>query len=678
MKHLFICFFILCATISSAQMKKYIRKASRAIEKSNFEGAREYFLKAYNLDKNNYKPNEGLGVVLAEFMGKYEEAIPYLETAYNKSSKDTSIDVVYALAKSYHHMGEYDKALKLYNKLDGTVALEDDDKLYQLEIKKRKEDCLYGLQNQNNPLSKDYYILNAGPNINTSMSEYVPVVTVKNDLIFTSRRKDSPKEKINKLDGKYYESMYISKIENGKPQSARRYTVPDLYLKSKFRKHHESIISMSPDGKTLFVFRDAKIYEINIDSVTKTEPTKLAKTINFDYYQSHAYLSVDRKTLLFTSEADNSIGGIDIYKSTKGSNGEWTKPENLGKNINTEYDEDSPYLSEDGNTLYFASKGHPGFGSYDIYKSTLVNGEWTTPENLGLPINSPAHDIFMIHTMGAESGYFSSSRKGGMGDMDIYKIRYLKNFNRECINKTNPLLTISTKITDEAAGLVAFEASIPSNLTPIEFDWNLNNNKLTVDSTKFTSSITKEIDNVITLKVISYCDTCFEPLVLCNSAKVSIGKKDVIVSTEDDLVKNPYDPNLNYTYLSKSKTTGLGFDLMPVHFNLNKSNLRDDAHTILNKDAEILMQHQELSILIYGFADSRGAEKYNEHLSKQRAQHVKQYLVSKGVSNKQIKMVISKGEQFLKNNCSNDVKCEDHEHEQNRRVEFMLIEKEGK
>ena len=347
MKKLLVYLFIFCATFSNAQVKKYIRKASKAIEKSNFERAREYFFKAYTIDKNNYKSNEGLGVVLAEFMGRYEEAIPYLEFARAHSPKDTSIDVIYALAKSYHHMGEYDKALGLYKKLDGTFAIEDDDRQYQLELKKRKEDCDYGIQNTSTVNPKDFYIVNAGSTINTAMAEYVPVITNKNELIFTSRRQDSPKEKLNKSDGKYYESMYLSKIENGRPQTVRRYTVPDLYLKSKYPKHHESVISMSPDGKTLFVFRDARIYEINTDSIGKTEPTKLAKTINFDYYQSHAYLSSDRKTLLFTSEASGGVGGVDIYKSVKGTDGKWGAPENLGMSINTVYDEDSPYLSND-------------------------------------------------------------------------------------------------------------------------------------------------------------------------------------------------------------------------------------------------------------------------------------------------------------------------------------------
>jgi len=671
MKQFITYIFILCSLFASSQTKKYIRKASKAINKSNLELARNYYLKAYNLDNSNYKSNMGLGIVLSEFMDKHEEAIPYLETAYNKSPKDTMADLVYALAKCYHHVGKYDQALSMYHKLDASVALEDDDKLYQLELAKRKEDCLYGLNNTSAKNEKQYYIINAGTNINTKNPEYVPVLTPNNELIFTSRRQDTPKEKTNKADGKYYESMYISKLENGKPQSVRRYTLPDLYLKSKFRKHHESIISMSPDGKTLFVYRDSKVYEINIDAVSKEQPKKLSKTINFDYYQSHASLSKDGKILLFTSEAADAVGGIDIYKSVKNESGEWGKPENLGKTINTVYDEDAPFLLEDGKTLFFASKGHPGYGNYDIYKSQLVDGEWTVPENLGMPVNSPAHDIFMTQKSDAASGYFSSARVGGHGDMDIYKINFLENIKKECTDSTNTFSTIMTNLIDEANGLVRFNVTAPAHFKAIKYEWSLNNNTLNKDTNDITIGIPKEsVNNVIRAKTILYCDTCLEPIALCNSVTYNFPKPEVLV---DNTIKNKYDPELPLDYVTKDKISSLGFNLSPLHFNLNKSNIRNTEEDILNHNLKILKKHPDLAILIYGFTDARGTEKYNLTLSKRRVQQVQQYLVSKGLSEKQIKLSSGKGEQFLLNDCSDEKACDEASHEQNRRVEFLII-----
>lgn len=678
MKHIFISILILCSVPSFSQVKKYIKKATRATEKSHFMKAREYYLKAYAIDKTNYNANEGLGVVLAEFMERYDEAIPYLEYAFYKSPKDTSIDVVYALGKSYEYTGQYEKALAMFARLKNTTAVEDDDRRYQMDIRKRIEDCQYGLSNANTPSSTDFYIINAGPVINTAMPEYVPVITPNNELIFTSRRQDTPDEKLQKEDGKYYESMYLSELKNGRPQGVRRYTVPDLYMKSKFKKHHESVVSMSPDGKTLYVFRDSKIYEVSTDALTKTEPKKLAKSVNFNYYQSHAYLSKDRKTLLFTSESDKGLGGIDIYKTTKGENGEWLAPENLGAFINTAYDEDAPYLSDDGNTLYFASKGHPGFGNFDLYKSELKNGSWSEPVNLGAPVNSAGHDIFLYQDNARNAAYFSSSRKGGFGDMDIYKINYLTNLNQECVNASNPLLSINKTILDSAKALFKFEPKLAPQFKPLKYQWSLNNTAIGQDNKASAEITDRENDNTVALKIIAYCDTCYEPLAICNSIKLNLKELLPVKVIEDDIVTNPYDPQLKYSYLSKRGTAAIGLNLTPVHFNLNKSNLRDDAIEILNKNAVILTQHREISVLIYGFADSRGADAYNERLSKTRAMHVKQYLVSKGVNNKQIKLVSGKGEKFLLNNCSNGVECDETQHEQNRRVELLLVEKEIK
>lgn len=676
MKKLIACLLLVCGTFSgTSQIKKYIRKASRATEKSDLMLAREYYLKAYNLDKTNYYSNLGLGVILSEFMDRHEEAIPYLEAAYAKSIPDTSIDMIYALAKSYHHVGEYQKAIDMYNKLGNTYAVEEDEKQYQMDIKKRKEDCAYALEKENGYPNKEWYIVNAGSKINTDKPEYVPVINPKNELIFTSRRQDTPDERPSKLDGKYYESMYLSTMLNGKPQSVRRYTLPDLLLKSKFRKHHESIISVSPDNKTLYVYRDNRIFEIYVDSVLKDEPLKMPKIVNFDYYQNHAYLTKDGKTLLFTSDADNGLGGIDIYKSVKGSDGTWGKPENLGPTINTPYDEDSPFLTEDEQTLYFASKGHPGYGNYDIYKSTLVGGQWSKPQNLKMPINSPAQDIFLTHNE-KEAGYMASSRKGGFGDMDIYRIQNITKANKECKDSTSSLLTVSTNTIDATKGLVSFSVSVPAYYMPLEYQWYYNNGNLNTDSSIVLSTINKDAANNILSKVVLYCDTCFDPLIACKLIKLtpSPAAKEDSVKYFDIAGVNPYDKNLPYTYLSKEKINALGLNLTPVRFDFNKSNIRSDAADILNKNIEILAKHPEISVLIYGFTDARGTEKYNSVLSKKRANQVKDYMTAKGLKSKQLRRSIGKGEQFIINKCTEGVECTDTEHEQNRRVEFILME----
>ena len=675
MRIVFLLAILFSVSISSAQISKYLRKGTKSLEKNKIEKARINFSKAYAIDKTSYEANVGLGYVLSECEFKYEEALPYLETAYAKSPVDTFPDLLFALAKCYQYKGENKKASALFNNLIVKASQDPvQDKIYMLDLKKRQEDCVFAENNKSILLDKNIYVGNLGSKINTNAGEYVPVM-INNDLLFTSRRKDFEKEKKSKIDDKYFENIYSSKIENGRPQSVKTYTIDKTILKTKPRKSHLSIISSSNDGKMMYVFQKNKIFEINTQIENKKEIVALSKNVNIDYYQNHAVQSKDGKLLLFTSEDERGNGGLDIYKATKQADGSWGQPENLGKTINTELDEDAPFLSDDGNTLYFSSKGHNGFGNYDVYKSDYKNGAWSSPENMKQPINSSGNDIFLMQTPNKENTYFSSQRPNGFGDMDIYKITYLDKFKKECPEKTNSLLALNAKIADKDLLAVKFEAELPSNLNVIAYQWMFNQTKLPVDASQITQtiSLTSPGDSV-NLKVIAGCDTCIEPVVLCSNLVYKL-PEDLIPKKTDDIGKNPYDDQLVLAYLNPTQIAALGFNITPIHFNLNKSNIRKDADALLKTNLEVLSKHPELSILIYGFADSRGKEEYNLPLSEKRANKVKQFLISKGLNAKQIEQVNGKGEDFILNKCTEGVSCEDQEHEVNRRVEFILFEK---
>jgi outer membrane protein OmpA-like peptidoglycan-associated protein len=676
MKNIILLLFIFSSTFSSAQINSYLRKGNRAVERNKIEKAKSNFLKAYNLDKTNYEANLGVGFVLSEFMNKYEEALPYLETAISKSQKDTFPDLMFALAKCYHHNGEYVKAGNLYSQLAVKITKDKEQDAYNInDLNKRVEDCVYGEKNKKNIYDKNMYVGNLGSKINTDAPEYVPVVTDNNELLFTSRRKDFDKEKKNKADDKYFENIYTSKLVNGRPTSVSTYSISKSILKTKAQKKHLSIISASQNGKTMYVFQDNKIHEITTGSDNSKSAVALSKNVNMDFYQNHASISKDGKTLFFTSEDARGNGGLDIYKSTKESNGDWGVPENLGKTINTPFDEDAPFLSDDGQTLYFSSKGHPGYGNYDVYKSSFSNGNWSAPENMSQPINSAGNDVFLIQTNNNQNSYFSSYRPKGYGDMDIYKITYLNTFKKECAEEKSSLLTLESKIIDRESFAVKFDATVPNNLNVIAYQWSFNQTKIAIDAAQITQtiSLTSPGDSVF-VKVIAGCDTCIEPIVLCNNLIYNVPADMIPVVKVDEAGKNPYDDKLILPYLNKSQLDALGLNLTPIYFSLNKSNIREDAVAILKQNIDVLSKHPELSVLIYGFADSRGKESYNLPLSRKRAQQVKSYLINKGIDKKQIEQVNGKGEDFILNKCTEGVECTDTEHETNRRVEFIIFE----
>jgi outer membrane protein OmpA-like peptidoglycan-associated protein/tetratricopeptide (TPR) repeat protein len=670
---LFLILVLFSQSNSFSQVKRYLRKAANATDKGKIDKAREYYLKALSIDKDNYDANIGYGITLSEFLDQPEEALPYLENAYRHCPKDTLPDLLYALAKCYQYNSNFTQCITFLDMLKGSVALDEDDDRYQLDLKKRKEDCLYAMANAGNANPKGWYVVNLGSTVNSKSPEYVPVLTPNNDLLFTSKRQDDKKEKISDLDGKYFESMYLSQMEGTKFAAPRRYTVPDLFLSSKFRKHHESVISMSPDGKKLYVYRDNKIFEIDMDNVKKENPKKMSKKINFAYYQNHAYISKDGKTLYFTSEAKGGVGGVDIYKSQKVSDGVWGKPENLGPNINTVYDEDAPFLSDDGNTLYFASRGHPGYGNFDIYKSTLVNGVWGKPENLGAPINSPAHDIFMVQNRDGNIGFFSSGRKGGKGDMDIYKINYLNpDLNKECTTSGEKAVALNSTLINEKENEYSFKATVPDQYKVLLSGWKVDNETVVGKDNLLDHKFTKTGDHIIQYKVIAYCDTCIDVIVACNSANVNIKTAEPVVDNNAAILTalENYHGKLNNDQLK-----ALGFDLSPLRFDFNKSDIREAEMDVLVKNTEIIKKHPELRIEINGYADTQGKPGRNIVLSGQRANNVKKFLAKSGLSGKQILKTSGKGATNLLNNCTKGEDCGKEENEMNRRAEIIVFRK---
>src|ERR1700758_18663 len=385
MKNYFITSLILLSFFSFnsySQEKKLMRLASNAVDEADYEKAISYYDKALEKNPNSYRANAGKGIVLAEYIGNYEKAIPYLEKALNSNPKKTYVKLTYDLGKSYHYVGNYSRALYYYNNLQNTPA---DDPDVDIFLVKRINDCKYALEHKEIVSPEMQWIKNVGEPINTEMPEYGPVC-VNDNFIFTSRRKDDANEKRDGITGKYNESMYLCMVNNGNFSEARRFTLPDHKEKSNFLKHNESAASVSRDNKRLFIFRNGEIYEGNMEDRLK-EPVKLDHTINISKFQSHACLSPDGKTLFFASAANNGRGGTDIYKSELNKEGKWSEPELLSEKINTLYDEDTPFMNEDG-VLFFSSNGLPGYGGFDIYKTRFTNNEWATPENLGQPINS--------------------------------------------------------------------------------------------------------------------------------------------------------------------------------------------------------------------------------------------------------------------------------------------------
>ncbi|MFN0031594.1 MAG: hypothetical protein ACKVOR_05490 [Flavobacteriales bacterium] len=381
---------------------------------------------------NNANVNYKIGYCYLQTANSKAEALQYLEAAaVQKLSKNydptdpfekkAPVTMLYWLGKAQAINLKLDDAILSFQTLQKKVGKKH---LLFNEAQHEIDMCEEAKRQMANP--KNYIITNVGPVVNRETNEYSPVLSLdESTMFFTTRRErpDTTLEQFTDIDtGEFKEDVYASyKNEEG------LWGDPEFLGIELNSDDHDATISVSPDGQTLFVYRDklgdGRLYESKLVGETWTTPIMLGSDINTPAWETHATISADGNTLFFVSDRPGGIGKRDIYKCVKLPNGEWSKSLNLGTTVNTLYDEDAPFLTADGKTLYFASRGHNTMGDFDIFRSKLgEDGEWSTPENMGYPLNTVDTDVFFVPMADGRRAYYSSSKDGGYGLRDIYLV----------------------------------------------------------------------------------------------------------------------------------------------------------------------------------------------------------------------------------------------------------------
>jgi len=345
-------------------------------------------------------------------------AIDQLEKAVKITKrKKLLIEIRYYLGRSYRINSMFEKAIDNFNALRSMLSARND--RMQAKVDLLIESSKYAKKMCANPVSIN--ITSLGKIINSSADDHSPCISAdERYLVFTSRRKGEYDEK--STDGHYYEDIYASSFDGYDwvtPTKIDAFSSPG----------HDASVSISADGRTMLIFRSEKgnkkssggdIYISYRMGNKWTEPEKLGGKINSKSRETHAAISPDGKTLYFSSDRPGGLGGLDIYYARKNAFGKWSNVKNIGKKINTKYDEQCPYMHIDGHSLYFSSNGHTTIGGLDIFVSTKDDKKWTEPKNLGYPINSLRDDVFFVPTADGKRAYFASARKGGQGGLDLY------------------------------------------------------------------------------------------------------------------------------------------------------------------------------------------------------------------------------------------------------------------
>lgn len=395
--------------------------------------ALQYFLYAYKYDSSNANINFHIGHLYLKHPSKKHLAEAYLEKAilntskhykdFDPKEKHAPLLAFLELGKAYHLDYKFDKALEMYNKYETYLKATDSETF--LNIEHYKEQVGYAKQYYANPVKTKSY--NLGNVVNNEFPDFSPVVSAdEKTLIFTHRGPVLDKDEPDPNDGWIFENVMISnKEDDSYPGTWSKPKPIGSNINSILR--HEGSVGLTADGQTLIVYRDdngdGNLYYSKWNGNDWSLLTAFNNEINSKYWEPSACLSNDGNSLYFISDRPGGLGGRDVYLCKKLPNGNWSKPRNLGPEINTHFDEESPFLSADDRVLYFASQGHNSMGGFDIvYVEIGEDGHHSKPKNIGYPINTTDDDLYFVVSPDGKRGYYSSSHEGGMGEKDIYML----------------------------------------------------------------------------------------------------------------------------------------------------------------------------------------------------------------------------------------------------------------
>jgi tetratricopeptide (TPR) repeat protein len=412
------CFQFFAQTVNSKRhLSKHLKEGQYYFDYEDYYNSWRHYRKALTINSKHEKAgvNAAICTVKLNFIS---DSLTLLENNLETSKLP---DAAYFLAKIRHKEKRFEEAIGL---LEAFIRVSSKNKLHS------DNDAYHLLQTCKNAMQfiaipRASIITNAGDKINSTYDDYAPVIMPdKSALYFTSKR-----EKVSGIkktvSNSVSEDIYVSYRSQNDWKVAENIGFPIN------TETNDACVAISSDGKKMIIYRSAAdnksgdLYLTRLGSNGRwSVPKIMSSEINSAYIESSACFSNDTTEIYFSSNRPGGYGGKDIYRIKKLPNGAWSNPYNLGSEINTEHDEDAPFLHNDGITLYFSSKGHNSMGEYDVFKSVLdpSKNKFSKPENLGYPINDVDNDIFFVLSIDGHKGYYSSAKKDSYGGTDIYEI----------------------------------------------------------------------------------------------------------------------------------------------------------------------------------------------------------------------------------------------------------------
>jgi flagellar motor protein MotB/tetratricopeptide (TPR) repeat protein len=616
---LFICFWSLVlgsqgytpspGSVASA----YFQDGQSALLAKDYRAAIRYLRKAHQAQPTLTVARRLIGQCFT-LLGEYPEAAnEYLQVV--KSDSLFSRLIYFELGDTYYKMGEPELALRYFKTFS---QMQDRPvEVFGLHgVEEMVEELLHLDRLNNNiracQLSIDSVkfiniteIQNLGKGINSSQDDYFPFLTNDQERLFYTRQR---------TDGD--EDLYYSTLRNGQWRDGER-------LKDFNTDAPEGMSTLVRNGRRLFFtacLRDSvagpcDIWEALIDGAEVKQITALGAPINSVYWESQAAVSCDGSQLFFASNRPGGLGGTDIYMTERLPNGNWDLPVNLGEPLNTPGDEEAPFISNDGKTLYFSSTGHLGMGEQDIFMSWWDDrlDRWSVPINLGLPVNGPHRELGFYLSADGKTGFFASNRPGGEGGMDIYRFELSEQLFGDPITflegtvKDSVLLTgIATRVaingkatlqTDAGGGFfLCAGADETLDFTIAADTYRPYHNQFFIprwDNRKF-----------FTIDLLLQPEFSFLAELEAETATNQLTRKAA-----------PKEMTLNHSIL----------------FNFDSADMAEQEIQRLEALVESLYGRTIVKLEIIGYADDIGAQTYNLQLSEDRAKQVAVFLLGRRI-----------------------------------------------
>lgn len=554
----------------------------RALEKSDTQKAIQYFTIAAK-DSQYVDPAIALFQVYHD-KKNFQSAIHY----FNQIKKIDSATAIPFLVKqgiALASLGQYDAAFALLapyiikHNLP-SYLIEKANALYTV--------CQFAITQK---IAPEISIYNMGDSINSPASEYFPTVSIQDSLFLFMRRQNLSREDF------YTSNMGTNGFGAAQPLS------DTLNFAAK-----KGSMSLSADLQTLYYAADYAeqgfgrydIYKVQRTPWGWSKPKNLGQNINSDYWDSAPSIAPDGNSLYFASNRPEGFGGIDIYVAYKNEKGYWEEAINLGPTINTKGDDQTPFIHADNQSLYFSSNGHPGFGGADFYVTRKkIDGNWTTPVNLGYPINTYDNEGSIAVASNGATAYIASDRADSRGELDIYKITLAENtrahktwyIKGQIVDaKTKKTIAADLNLVDPASGYPIME--------------------IKVDSTGQFLLALPYFDS-LGLKINSIGHDYLSSILPMDSVKAMSGKIFNFALTP---IEKVFTKTFNHVY-----------------FETNSAKLEAISSVELDALATYLKTTLNASILIEGHTDNTGTVAQNNLLSLQRANAIAKYLVQKGI-----------------------------------------------